>query len=243
MLLQFIFLALIVFIAAMVQSTSGFGFGIIFMAIMPLLITYKHANFLSVATCLVLQIYVLLKLRHHLNFKLVIVPVIASLISSSIGVRLMVNINPHLMNFILGFFLWTLAFYLIVIAKHVHLKKNIFVGFCAGAFGGLMEGLFAIGGPPMVAYYDSVISDPLEYQATIQTYFAITTINVVINNIICGNFTHTLVWPLLIAIIACIAGTTVGMHILKNISMQMIRKLAYTVMILAGTYDILKGIL
>ena len=57
---SYIALAVIVFGAALVQSTSGFGFGIVFMAIMPLILPYKEcANFnnrLSIASVYLNQI-------------------------------------------------------------------------------------------------------------------------------------------------------------------------------------------
>ncbi|MGX5377455.1 sulfite exporter TauE/SafE family protein [Ligilactobacillus sp. LYQ135] len=238
----YIALAIVVFGAALVQSTSGFGFGIIFMAIMPLILPYKECNVLTLATVLVLQVYTVIKFRKHINFKLVIVPAIAALIFGSIGVHLMISINARLMDFVLGGFLWILAFYLIILANRIHLKKNTITGFCAGAFGGFMDGMFAIGGPPMVAYFDSVMNDPMEYQATLQTYFMITTVNVLVNNILYGNFTSKYAWPLVISIISCLAGTTLGMHFTQKISMKFVRKLAYTVMVLAGAYHIFKGI-
>lgn len=240
---SYIALAVIVFGAALVQSTSGFGFGIVFMAIMPLILPYKECNVLTLATVLVLQMYTLIKFRKHINFKLVLIPAIAALIFGSLGVHLMISINARMMNFILGGFLWILAFYLIVLAKRIHLKQSPVTGFFAGSFGGFMDGMFAIGGPPMVAYFDSVINDPLEYQATLQTYFMITTVNVLINNILCGNFTSQYAFPLCISIVSCLAGTTLGMHFTEKISMQLVRKLAYTVMIVAGAYHIFKGII
>ena len=157
MILSYLMLAIIVFIAALVQSTSGFGFGIIFMAIMPLILPYKECNVLTLATVLCLQVYTVIKFRQHINYRMVIVPAIAALIFGSIGVHLMISMSGTAMNFVLGIFLWGLAFYLIFLASRVHLKKNPITGFFAGSFGGFMDGMFAIGGPPMVAYFDSVM--------------------------------------------------------------------------------------
>ena len=241
MILSYLMLAIIVFIAALVQSTSGFGFGIIFMAIMPLILPYKECNVLTLATVLCLQVYTVIKFRRHINYRMVIVPAIAALIFGSIGVHLMIRMSGTAMNFVLGIFLWVLAFYLIFLASRIHLKKNPITGFFAGSFGGFMDGMFAIGGPPMVAYFDSVMNDPMEYQATLQLYFMITTVNVLFNNIICGNFTAKLVAPLSISIVCCLVGTTLGMHFTQKVSMKLVRKLAYTVMLLAGAYHIIKG--
>lgn len=240
MILNYIMLAIVVFFSSLVQSTSGFGFGIIFMAIMPLILPYKECNVLTLATVLCLQTYTVIKFRRHIDIKMVVIPSIAALIFGSLGVHLMISMSSGLMNFILGIFLWALAFYLIVIAQRVHLNKNPLTGFIAGSLGGFMDGMFAIGGPPMVAYFDSVMTDPIEYQATLQLYFMITTVNVLINNIVCGSLTAKMLFPLSISIISCLIGTTIGMHFTEKVSMKLVRKLAYTVMLIAGAYHILK---
>lgn len=240
MVLSYCMLVVVVFISSLIQSTSGFGFGIIFMAIMPMILPYKECNVLTLATVLFLQAYTVVKFRHHIDLKMVIIPSIAALIFGSIGVHLMINISTKLMNFILGVFLWVLALYLIVIAQRVHLNKNPITSFFAGSLGGFMDGMFAIGGPPMVAYFDSVMTDPMEYQATLQLYFMITTINVLINNIVYGNLTSKMISPLLLSITSCLVGTTIGMHFTEKVSMKLVRKLAYTVMLIAGAYHIFK---
>lgn len=239
--MSYILLAIIIFIAAIIQSTSGFGFGIFSMALLPLFLPYKEANVLTLATVLVLQIYTVIKFRKHINFKLVTAPGIAAIIFGSIGVHLMISLSDQVMNIILGIFLWSLAFYMIFLANRINLKKSVITGLFAGSLGGFMDGMFAIGGPPMVAYFDSVIDDPLEYQSTLQLYFMITTANVIFNNILCGNFNATLIPPLSITIICCLIGTTIGMHFTERISMKVIRKLAYIVMLLAGAYHFYKA--
>lgn len=239
--MSFILLGIVVFIAAIIQSTSGFGFGIFSMALLPLFLPYKEANVLTLATVLCLQVYTIIKFRKHINLKMVFVPGIAAIIFGSIGVHLMISLKPRIMDFILGFFLWGLAFYMIFLASRIRLKKSPITGFFAGSFGGFMDGMFAIGGPPMVAYFDSVMEDPVEYQATLQFYFMVTTLNVIINNILCGNFNAKLIPPLSVSIVCCLVATTIGMHFTQKISMKVVRRLAYTVMVLAGAYHFVKG--
>lgn len=234
-------LALVTFISALVQSTSGFGFGILSMAILPFFFPYRKCTVIVVATVLILQLYTIISMRKHLKWKMVLYPAVASLICGFIGVHMMVRLSSRTMGFILGFFMWVLALYLIFGAKYVHLKRNPLVGSAAGALGGFMDGMFAIGGPPMVAYFDSVMDDPLEYQVTLQLYFAITTVNVLINNIACGNFTAQMTGPLCITIVACVIGTTIGMRIMHHVSMKFVRRMAYIVMLAAGTYHLLQG--
>lgn len=232
----------VVFIAAIVQSTSGFGFGIVCMAILPIIIPYKQATVLVLVTCLFLQLITIIRLRHYIRWKLILLPALGAIVCGSLSVRLMLGLSEHVMSIILGLFLWILALYLMLIAPKVQLKShNPWIGLVAGSIGGFMDGMFTIGGPPMVAYFDSIVDEPKIYQASLQTYFLLTTMNVIINNIICGNFTTALIEPACFTLTACLVGTLVGMKILDKISMTGVRKLAYLVMMAAGTYNLFKA--
>lgn len=232
---------IVVFIAAIVQSTSGFGFGIVCMAILPIIIPYKQATVLVLVTCLFLQVITIIRLRHYIRWKLILLPAVGAIICGAISVRLMLGLSETVMHLILGIFLWILALYLMLIAPKVQLKShNPIIGLIAGSIGGFMDGMFTIGGPPMVAYFDSIVDEPKVYQASLQMYFMLTTVNVIINNVICGNFTKALIQPACFTLVACFIGTMVGIKILNRISMTVVRKLAYLVMMVAGTYNLIK---
>lgn len=94
----------------------------------------------------------------------------------------------------------------------------------------------------MVAYYDSVIDDPVTYQATIQTFFFLTSIAMVTEDILCIHLSSKIGILAFFGIIGCLVGTFVGTKILQRISMKTVRKIAYIVMLLAGTYNLAKGI-
>ncbi|MBO8440843.1 MAG: sulfite exporter TauE/SafE family protein [Firmicutes bacterium] len=243
MLLKCCLMAIIVLAAALTQSTSGFGFGIVFMAIMPFFFPYRMCIILSMSSVLALQINTIIKLHRYIQWKLVIVPGIFSIIFGIIGTNYMTKTNPKLLSFIMGFFLWILAFYMIFLASKIKLKKSTFTEAAAGSLGGFTGSVFAVGGPPMAAYYNSVIDSPNHYQGTIQTYFLINVLNILTNNFIHGNIHLNMIPFVILGIICSTVGTQIGLRISDHISMITVRKLAYNVMLLAGTYDIIKGII
>ena len=241
--MSIVFIACIAFCAALIQTTGGFGFGSLFVPLVSLLLPYKYATMISVLTCMFLQITIIIRYFNKIKWNIIIFPALASFITSSIGVHLMVGFSSKFMAILLGIFLWILAIYLIFIAPKIHLKKNFLTEVGVGCLSGLSGGLFAVGGPPMVAYYDSVIDEPIIYQATIQTFFFLTSIVLLINDFLCTKFTADLVPISAFSIIGCLVGTFIGNKILQRISMNTVRKIAYTVMLLAGTYNLIKGLI
>lgn len=241
--LNFMIIALITFAAALVQCTSGFGFGMVFMAVIPAigLIDYKECAVISIIASMVLQFFAIIRLWRHINWKQVLLPVIPAFICGAIGVHVMVGLPQQTIDLILGIFLWALAAYMIFIAPRIVLSRNAATGLTAGAVSGIMGGLFAISGAPIAAYYDAVVDEPLEYQGTIQTFFFITSINLIVNDFLNGNLTVAMGTPTIIAIIACLLGTWVGLKIMQRLSMAGVRRITYCVMLVAGLYYLAKG--
>lgn len=234
-------MVIVVFIAAIVQSTSGFGFGIVCTAILPMVMPYKQAVPLILLTCMFLQVVVMVRLWKHISWKLLILPAVGSIICSSISVNFMLGLSDRTLHLILGIFLWVLALYMIFLAPKVKLKgDNPWIGLVAGSLSGFMSGMFTIGGPPMVAYFDAIVDDSLTYQSTLQVYFFLTCSSTLVNNILHGNFTSSLVLPACFTVVSCLVGTLVGMKILHKISMSMVRRLAYLMMMVAGTYNLIQ---
>ena len=237
-----IFITLIGFCAAIIQTTGGFGFGSLFVPLVSMIVAYRYATFISIITCMFLQISIIIKYFKKIQWQLIIAPAIISFFTSYLGIHLMVGFSSKTMAVLLGIFLWILAIYLILIAPKVRLKKNIWAELGVGAVSGFTGGMFAVGGPPMVAYYDSVIDDPVTYQATIQTFFFLTSIAMVTEDILCIHLSSKIGILAFFGIIGCSVGTFVGTKILQRISMKTVRKIAYIVMLLAGTYNLAKGI-
>ena len=240
--ISLIVITIVSFCAAIIQTTGGFGFGPLFVPLVSLFVAYRYTTFISITACVCAQITIIIKYFKKIQWELVIVPTIASFITSYIGIHLIVGLSPKLINILLGCFLWILAIYLIFFASRVKLKRNMWTEISVGAIGGFTGGAFAVGGPPMVAYYDSVIDDPETYQATIQAFFFLASAAVIIEDLLCIHFTKTIGLLTMFAIFGCLVGTFVGTHILQKISMKTVRKIAYSVMLLAGTYDLIKGI-
>ena len=92
-----------------------------------------------------------------------------------------------------------------------------------------MGGMFTLVGPPIVTYYDSIIDDSIEYQATTQTFFFFTCIILFINNILYVKLTSHLLLLAFMAIGGCLIGTYIGTKILQKISMKIVRRFAYII--------------
>ncbi len=235
---ELIYIFIVAVVASFSQSAIGFGSAMICMALWPLILPYSTAIVLEIITAFVLVTHLAIMLRKSINYKILLPPMLVSIIFSFIGVQTLLSLSERTMRYIMGVFFILLAVYFLFIIDKVKLKPTISTGIVAGVISGFMGGLFGIGGPPMVAYYISVTKDNTEYSATLQAYFIINNLSLFIIHFLSGNVSLDIV-PLSIAsILGVLLGVAAGIRVFKRLSSKHMRQLVCIFMLLMGVYNI-----
>ena len=232
--MQYALMFVISMASAAVQTVTGFGYGIIVMALFPLFLPMEQALMVSTLMSLSLNIAILTKRIRDVQFRLVWLPALFAFMGAYAGLVLVAGHPSPIYKRVLGLFLCLLAVWFIAFSKKVRIRGGVLSSAIAGAVSGACGGLFSISGPPMVLYYVSTIADIRQYLATTQFYF-------MVNNILLIALrTHLGLWPAGI-VPACLAslggllcGCLAGGRVLRRIDEQKIRQGVYVVMILAG---------
>lgn len=238
---KYLLVALISMAGSLVQATTGFGYAIICMALWPLVLPFRYAAVLECITAFFMVIGLAVKLRKHIDFKLVLFPFLASTATTVIGIFTMMSQPDAVMRQIFGGALVLLSVYFIFVSGKIHLTPSPLKGAAAGVLSGFFSGLFNVGGPPMVAYFLSVTQDKLVYNATLQCYFIFNTLWVAGAHLVMGNITPEVLRFEPAAIVGMLLGTLLGYRIFKALSIQVLKKLVYTFMALFGIYLLCGG--
>ena len=231
----------IALLGSFVQAASGFGYALICMALFPLLLPFRTASIIEVVTAFVLVVYIAVRLRKSINFKLLLWPSLAAMCVSTFGVFALMASTETLLRRILGGALICLSLYFHFFSSKLRLKPTRTSGIIAGMISGFCGGLLNIGGPPMVAYFLSVTDDKQEYNATLQCYFTITTLYIFLLHFIMGNVTGEILQLSGAALVGLGLGTLAGMRLFRRLSMSHIRKCVCVFMSIAGIYFIIIG--
>ncbi|NMA67107.1 MAG: sulfite exporter TauE/SafE family protein [Clostridiaceae bacterium] len=239
--MDLIFVVIIAIAGSFTQSLSGFGFAIIAMALWPLVIPFHTAVLVELITAFVMVLYISIKLFKYINFRLLIYPLITTVITSTLGVATLMASTETLMRRVLGGVLAILAVYFYKYSDKVKLKPTIMNGLIAGGLSGFLAGLLSIGGPPIVAYFLSVTDDKMEYNATLQFYFVLSCSYIFIVHLIMGNVTLEVMQYSFLGLIGVAVGTTAGLRLFKKLSLKTIKKIVYVFMMIAGLYMLIKG--
>ena len=237
----FLVTALIAFAGSFVQSSSGFGYAIVCMALWPLLMPFRTASILEAVTAFFMVVYITARLFRHIDWKLLLPPACVAGVFSLLGVNTLMALSETAMHKILGVALLVLAVYFIFFSARVHLHPTLLTGMAAGMAGGFCGGLFNIGGPPMVAYFFSVTDDKLKYNATLQAFFCVNTITIFCIHLVKGNLTADMLPLGAAALCGTALGTISGFLLFRKLTMKGIKKIIYTFMVCAGFYMVLFG--
>lgn len=161
--------------ASLVQRTTGFGFGIFIMTMLPFLMnSYAEATTLSGLLALTTSIIAAWKYRRMVTWKRLIPILSAFLIISTLSICLLARIDDSTIRKILGGVLIAVSIYFSFFSRRIRFGTTFPYQIGAGTVSGAMGGFFGMHGPPAVLYFISSETDKEHYMGMIQTYFVIT---------------------------------------------------------------------
>lgn len=232
-----IFLILLAAGASFIQRTIGFGFGIFIMTALPFLMpSYGEAVTLSGLLSLTSATIVMVKYLKFVTWKRLL-PIVASfIIFSTIAICLLDKIEGQAMRRILGITLILISLYFSFfkarLQKLIRPTKGWQYG--TGAESGIMGGLFAMHGPPVVLYL--IVSEPDKdhYMGMIQTYAVVTNITMLAVRAFNGYVTPAVGSSYIYSLIGLAIGVIAGNWAFKHIPNRLFTYIVYAYIGVSG---------
>jgi uncharacterized membrane protein YfcA len=176
---EIVFAACAIAFAAMVQSLSGFGFGMTLMGLLPLVLPVTEAVPIVALLGFLVAGSVLFAHRRSLRRGAVLPPLVGALIGVPLGVAFLTGSEPALLRVTLGVVLIVFAVHGLLgrapvpAAETDHAGWRDAVGGAAGIAGGALGGAFNVGGPPLIVYVTWRGLRPDVMKATLQCCFLV----------------------------------------------------------------------
>ncbi len=226
-------------LASAVQRVSGFGFGIIVMAVFPYLMpSYGEATALSGMLALVTALVPAVKHIRVVPWRKLLPILITFLVVSFFAVELVRQVDSRDLKHILGVVLILISIYFFVFSERIRIRPTVPVQIGLGSLSGLMGGLFAMQGPPAVIYFISSTYDKEEYIALTQWYFLVGNAMMTLFRARAGLVTGTVLQSWAIAVPAVVLGLYLGAGLFKRIRVRTLRKLVYAFLAVSGVVAI-----
>ena len=140
--------------ASFIQRTTGFGFGIFIMTVLPFLLpSYGEATTLSGLLAITTSAAIVWRLRGYVTWNRLWPILVTFIIVSTIAIFALTRIEDHILRRILGVALILISIYFILFSQRIKLPTTKKVQVGAGTLSGLMGGFFGMQGPPAVLYF------------------------------------------------------------------------------------------
>ena len=160
--------------ASFVQRTTGFGFGIFIMTLLPFIMpSYAEATALSGLLALTTSSVIAFRLRKQVTWNRLLPILVTFIIISAVSICFLARIHDNSLRRILGIVLIITGLYFAFFNKKIKIGTTVPWQVGAGTLSGIMGGFFGMQGPPAVLYFIS--SEPTKecYMAMTQMYFCI----------------------------------------------------------------------
>ena len=226
--------------ASFVQRTTGFGFGIFIMTMLPYLMpTYGEATTLSGILALTTSAAIVWRLRRYVTWQRLWPILLTFIVVSTMAIFVLTRIEDHILKQILGVALIVISIYFALFSQKVKLPTTKQVQVGAGTLSGLMGGFFGMQGPPAVLYF--IQSEPTKehYMAMTQTYFLIGNAVMTLVRAYNGFFTTTVLTNYCFGLGGVIIGTTLGAYVFRRIPNRAFRYVVYAYIGVSGVIILL----
>ncbi|NSW89671.1 MAG: sulfite exporter TauE/SafE family protein [Firmicutes bacterium] len=238
--MTYIQIFLIFLLSGITQGALGFGFAIISVPLLTLILPIKIAAVVVLLLGFITNLQLVIRLRKHVDLKIVSTPVVFSIIGRLTGTYILINSAGDVLRVILGIFLVLLSIYFFRYSTKIKIHASFLNGSIAGSLSGLFGGMFNISGPPIVIYYISSINDKMKYAACMQITMTTSSVFSILIHILYGNIDWNVLTYVGTGLAAAIAGSLLGLYIFTKINKENLNKIIYIFLMLMGVILVIR---
>lgn len=215
---------LILFFAAFTQGMTGFGFAMVSLSLLTFLMSISEAVPLAALCGLIVNLYLIYKLKNHISFKETKNLIIGAVVGIPLGSYVLTIASPELLSIILGFVI--LLFVILSATKFIkQIGLPLQWGYLFGLFAGVLGGSLNTNGPPVLIYFYLHGFDKLKQKASITGFFIFTSLMVVATHAVTGVTSIKIFMTFVYNLPFVIAGILAGNYMFDKISTGIYNKI------------------
>ena len=223
----------VVFCAAFVQSLSGFGFALIVMPLITLVVGLRTAAPLVALAGLTSYAINLIRYRQSVNLKEVLRMGASSALGIPIGVWALAHVDESLVTGLLGSILIAYAVYGLARPATARLCSPRWV-YPAGFIAGCLGGAYNTAGPPVIVYASLRRWPKDEFRAVLQAFFLLNAALIVGAHYVTRHLTAGVLTLYVYAAPALLLGMLAGSRFDRKLEADRFRTLVLVLLLLLG---------
>jgi len=231
--MSIVWMVVIVYVAAVLQSLTGFGFALVVMPLVTLVIDLKTAAPLIALAGLTAYTVNLIRFHRAVDWNELARLGVASALGIAVGIWALVRVDELTISRAMGAILIAYAAYALLHPVTAR-RPAQWWAYPAGFLAGCLGGAYNTPGPPVVVYGSLRQWPKDEYRAVLQTLFFINGVLVVSSHLLAGHVTWQ-VWTLYAwAAPALLLGLWTGAHLDRYVDQVSFRTLVTAMILILG---------
>lgn len=224
---------IIILVASILQTSTGFGFSIMATPFLLLLFDAREAIQINLILSLVISCALILKIKKDIDWGIVKRYMIGSLVGLPAGIITFRLINMSHLKIVIGLLIIVLTILLMV---NFRITQTVRRDFLVGGLSGMLTTSIGMPGPPLLLYFSGThTSKETLRSTTLAFYLFIYFVSLVLQIIFAGSSKD--IWVTSVqALPIVVIGLFIGQMIFKWISQRMFRYVTYILLFISGSY-------
>ena len=241
--LHILWLFLITFFGAYIQTNIGFGLPLIAMLFLPMFLPFSTSVALYQIVGTAGIVYIVLHYRRYIAWRIMLPLLTVSLLTGMAVTLFSMSMEKSHLIVILGAALILISVFSVGFSERISVTPTPRNGAVLGLVAGIGNGLLGISGPPVAIYLLAGIDEKRAYLATLQTFFLISNLTTIAIRTGGGavSFSHI---PLIISgWTGMAAGTFLGLKLFERLPKELLKKLVYAFVGISGAWMIMQELI
>ena len=230
------FIFFLAIIASFILRVSGFGFGIFVMMFFPFFLpSYGESVMLSGLLAGSTALMIAIRNRKYIRWRLMGLVTFSNVLFSFVATEYMRSLSNDVLKQCLGVVLILISLYFLFGEGRMgRIFKSKPAQVTIGSVSGVMGGMFAMPGPPLVLYCISTLEDKREYVTTLQAFSVVFNLFYTAFRFKAGFYSDdTWLWWV-IGLVGTMIGSSLGSRCFELISNRTLKLIVYVMMIISG---------
>lgn len=223
----------IIFVASILQTSTGFGFSIMATPFLLMLFLPQEAIQINIILSLIISVSLIWKIRKDIDFPIIKRFIIGSIVGVPFGIIIFISINIAAFKIGVSILLLILTLLLIL---NFRVKPTRIRDFIVGGVSGLLTTSIGMPGPPLLLYFTGTDTEKAKIRATTLAFYLFIYFISLISQIIFTG-TNKLIWESsLYAIPVVFLGLFIGQIIFKWLNQRVFKIFTYILLSFTGIF-------
>ncbi len=235
-------LILIVFFSAVLQGVTGFGYSLIALPLLVLLLPPSIVTPFLILSSIAINIVLIYNLRTSINYKIISPLIFPAIAGTPLGIILLSAVPPYIIKFAAGIIIFFTALFLMRNYKF-ELKNKFLSNLIVGFSSGILNGSTSMSGPPIILLFAANNEKKDSLKGNFALFAVITNIIAIAGFILTGGINEYILKISLINLPALLGGTYLGILLAKSINEEAFRKMVLVFIMFTALFAVISSII